>query len=45
MAGVNINIGSLYTQLKSYIEAKKYLQKGLELYQKIGSKEGNERSL
>lgn len=40
IAGVNINIGSLYTQLKNYIEAKKYLQKGLELYQKIGSKEG-----
>ncbi len=40
LAGINVNLGSLNTQLKKYNEAKMYLQKGLELYQQIGSKEG-----
>lgn len=40
LAGVNVNMGSLYTQLKNFNEAKQCLLKGLELYQQIGSKEG-----
>ena len=40
LAGIHVNLGSLCTQLKKYNEAKVYLQKGLELYQQIGSKEG-----